>query len=190
MRCKLVHLDASLVQWFRNVRRRRHKTETKGGQKGINPPRGRGPKFLSVIFELKVSLGLFRYLAAIKTTRLIMKRVMGLEFICLLNLFMSLFDCTETIGPTHPKPLPVPLPVPGENHSSANGNGRPFSNLVLFCDVLVLDSHCPLPSPAGNQRLSKQLNQQQPLQISSPEACPVRLSVPLVCLMEVCNFWY
>lgn len=150
MRCKLVHLDASLVQWFRNVRRRRHKTETKGGQKGINPTRGvgkGGQKFLSVIFELKVSLGLFRYLAAIKTTRLIMKRVMGLEFICLLNLFMSLFDCTETIGPTHPKPppvpvpvplpvpLPLPVPVPGENHSSANGNGRPFSNLVLFCAV-------------------------------------------------------
>lgn len=42
MRCKLVHLDASLVQWFRNVRRRRHKTETKGGQKGINPTRGMG----------------------------------------------------------------------------------------------------------------------------------------------------
>lgn len=107
MRCKLVHLDASLVHWFRNVRRRRrHKTETKGGQKGINPGRRREgvAKFLSVILELKVSLGLFRYLAAIKTTRLIMKRVMGLEFICLLNLFMSLFDCTETIGPTHPHP--------------------------------------------------------------------------------------
>lgn len=108
MRCKLVHLDASLVHWFRNVRRRRrHKTETKGGQKGINPARRRREgvaKFLSVILELKVSLGLFRYLAAIKTTRLIMKRVMGLEFICLLNLFMSLFDCTETIGPTHPHP--------------------------------------------------------------------------------------
>lgn len=130
MRCKLVHLDASLVHWFRNVRRhRRHKTETKGGQKGINPARRQegGAKFLSVILELKVSLGLFRYLAAIKTTRLIMKRVMGLEFICLLNLFMSLFDCTETIGPTHP--IPVSVSVPGENHSSANGNGRPFSKL-------------------------------------------------------------
>lgn len=112
-----------------------------------------------------------------------MKRVMGLEFICLLNLFMSLFDCTETIGPTHPKP-PARVPArAGENHSSANGNGRPFSNLVLFCAVLVMAWHCPLPSPAGNQRLSKQLNQQQPLQISTPEACPVCLSASWKCVI-------
>lgn len=50
MRCKLVHLDASLVQWFRNVRRRRHKTETKGGQKGINPTREREERGAKVSF--------------------------------------------------------------------------------------------------------------------------------------------
>lgn len=40
MLCKLVHLDASLVHWFTGWLERaplETETETKGGQKGINP---------------------------------------------------------------------------------------------------------------------------------------------------------
>lgn len=97
-------------------------TETKGGQKGINPARGGGRRAKGV--EPKFLLGYLRasslrYLAAIKTTRAwLWNESWAWNLFVLLNLFMSLFDCTETI--------PGPGPGLAENHSSANGNGRPL----------------------------------------------------------------
>lgn len=107
------------LHWFPGcLERAPLETETKGGQKGINPrTRGEGhPKFL---------LG---YLGEILSgdkdnARLIMKRneSWAWNLFVLLNLFMSLFDCTETMPAAG-----FPAPNPVENHSSANGNGRPL----------------------------------------------------------------
>lgn len=136
MRCKLVHLDASLVHWFRNVRRRRrHKTETKGGQKGINPAKKveGGGKVSFGYLGAESQSGSVQILSGDKDNALDYETSHG-PGIYLFAKFI--YELVRLHRNNRADTSPSPCTVPARITQVQTETGALSRNLVLFCAVL------------------------------------------------------
>lgn len=180
MRCKLVHLDASVAPGER-APVRTAMAKTKGGQKGINP-NGAHTHTLGWWWDTESFLAIWQILSGDKDNALDYETIHGFGIYLFGKFIYELVRLRrnkerQPTGPT--KSLKCKRKRASRTWSCC---------CFCFCGWLtsvwlasLSTGGCRVPGPAGNQRLNKQLTSRH---FKSSPAARVHLKV------EVCNFWY